>query len=76
MCFQTRTCDAKGRQTQVVGLAVRPSGAEVTDIYSGTFYDMDQSARAAKCEEYEFLIHELNLQAPTAPDRAGDRREG
>ena len=35
--------------------ATIPAGAEVTDIYSGTFYDMEQSERARKCAEYEFV---------------------
>ena len=32
-----------------------PAGAEVADIYSGTYYDMEQSARSEKCAEYEFV---------------------
>ena len=39
--------------------ATIPAGAEVTDIYSSTFYDMEQSERARKCAEYEFVSRKM-----------------
>ena len=49
----TVRCSA-GRHVVIMASASIPAGQEVTDIYSQCYYDQDQVARAAKCQEYRF----------------------
>ena len=54
-CCPNTVRASAGSRVVIMASATIPAGAEVTDIYSGTFYDMEQSERAAKCAEYEFV---------------------
>ena len=53
-CCPNTVRASAGSQVVIMASATIPAGAEVTDIYSGTYYDMEKSARGAKCAEYEF----------------------
>ena len=54
-CSPNTVRASAGSRVVIMASAPIAPGAEVTDIYSGTFYDMEQSERAAKCAEYEFV---------------------